>query len=125
MNKAIGLGVGLALLMISVGPAMAVSQGEGCTKIAEITTGADNVISSKPSRVCSVTLRATAANAFAEVFDSPDGTSAHGQARRIAEPGQATSGSESHEYFGERGRWSEFGLGAYVVNGRLYVAYDD
>lgn len=123
------IGVNLALLAFTQArPAFAVT---GCNKTTEVTScsgsGCTNGtnISSGPSRICSVQLFATGANAWAQIFDSPDDTAGHGQSVIRSEPGVATAGNSVTHFFGDEGLPTTFSLGAIVVNGRLVVHYDD
>lgn len=130
MNRAIAVILGLALVAILPGLAHAQNAGlRRCTKTTEITSDTSVSISTRPAIVCSVQFIATESNGFGVVFDSPDNTAQnsveHGQFRVIAEPGQATSGNSITHPFGDDGFLTNFGLGAYVVRGRMIVHWDD
>ena len=126
-SKPISTVIVLALLgLFLAGPAVALPSR--CRRTTEFTTDTSTEISARPGIVCSVHLLATSADAWGLVFDSPVNTGQqaveHGQIRRIAEPGVATSGNSVSHFFGDEGQATDFGIGAFVVRGRLIVNWD-
>lgn len=122
--------VGLTLLSFSAGLANAQNAGlNRCKRVTEITSQVSTELSSRPAIVCSAHLIATDSNAWGMVFDSPSSTdqqiTEHGQLRRIAEPGAATQYNSASVFFGDDGVLTQFGLGAFVVRGRMVVHWDD
>lgn len=94
-----------------------------CTNVTELTAVADSSITSRPGRVCSAQLFATAANASCVVCNTPDtnGDCEHAQGTMLSEPGVATSGESESHYLGEGGVWAPLGIGGRVSNGRCVV----
>ena len=137
MNQRRGLWmvVGLAVLCARSAFDEMPPGGTGCTKSVEVvTTAAQDTasdaqiteITPNGARICSVSLIAKAANAWARVFDSPETTNpSNGQAETVAEPGVATSFNSESQFFGELGRPAHNGLGVEVVKGRVIVHYQD
>ena len=101
----------------------------GCTEVTEIdATSAQTTteLSTVRARVCGVHLVATGANAFCQVYESPEGEDpSHGQARTVAEPAAATSGNGEFVWFGDAGYITRpgFGLGARAARGRCFVQW--
>ena len=128
LDRRVGLAL-IAIFAMSVGPAFAQNPGlHRCTRTTEFTTDVSTEISARPAIICSVHLIATDTNAWGLVFDSPSNadqqTVEHGQIRRISEPGVATQYNSTSQYFGDEGQLTQFGLGAFVVRGRLIVHWD-
>jgi len=127
----------LSILFVAVGPALSLEGPNAglrrCTKTVEVTscnsstgectTGTN--ITSVPAILCSVQLIATSANAWVEVFSSPDDTEPGSDTEIVAEPGVATAGNSVNHYFGEAGILTNESLNAIVVGGRAIIHYDD
>ena len=119
------LATGLVLLLLIGGAAPAAFAAVSpCTNTTEVTPPAIVSLADRPARLCGVAFFATAANGYCHVFDSPDSDDpTHGQARTVAEPGAATSGNSASVGFGDNGYPTQFGLGAYAVNGRCVILW--
>ena len=81
------------------------------------------VLSSKPSKVCSMDCLSTAANGWGAAWDSPDGTQAHAQAKVVAEKGAATAFDSAGT--GAVARYTDFGLTIQTVNAVCTGAWVD
>ena len=116
---------GLVLLLLTGGAApAALAAVSPCNDTTEVIPPAIVTIASRPARLCGVAFFATAANGYCHVFDSPSaGDPSHGQSRTVAEPGAATSGNSASVGFGDNGYPTQFGLGAYAVNGRCVILW--
>ena len=114
--------VGGLLLLAAVSP-VALAATSPCTDTREITSQTVVSLSDRPARLCGVAFLATAANGYCQVFDSPDATDSHGQARIVAEPGAATAGNSASVGFGDNGYPTRFGLAVFSVNGRCIVYF--
>ena len=128
MNRALVGGAIIGLALAAIQPGLAHAQFGRCTKVTEVTSETSVEISAVASVVCSVQLIATAASAWGVVFSSPSNTAQqsvqHGQFAIVAEPGSATAYNSVTHPFGDEGVPSEFGIGAFVKNGRMIVHWD-
>ena len=98
----------------------------GCTNTTEVTSITGTAISTRPAVVCGASVISTSANAWCEVYDSPDNTVSHGQVRVVAEPGAATAFNVGTVHYGDKGVLTQFALGAVVTpNARCLVQWDD
>lgn len=109
----------LVLSFIGAVPGYAIGP---CREVTEITsTGNTLTLSSSKTTFCGVQFIATAANGHVRVYDSPDCSEDHAQARTLAEPSAATSGNSDSAWFGNPGYNTRFGLCASVDHGRAYI----
>ena len=104
LNSLLGLWLGLGgvpLVWAATGSL------QGCVKTFRVVN-ARAQIASVPAKLCSWEMTATAANAVAAAWDSPDATTTHGQAKLVSELGAATSGNSASASHAER--YTDFGL---------------
>ena len=96
-----------------------------CSAYTEVDAGTTTQLSSKPSLVCSFGCLATANSGSAAVYDSPDGTVAHAQAKRVVEAGAASSGDYGSAMMPVPGAYTDFGLTVETGSCRAYITWDD
>lgn len=123
MRRAVwGVVFGLGLGILSLSPIPVLADSDRCNNYAHVrpTTAGSTVISSTRAKVCSVQIVGVGS---AQVIDSPDGTSSHGQVRFVVDVANGTAGGGAST--GPIDRFTEFGLAIETNNVDVFISWDN